>query len=1421
MSTSTIAVNPLTGRWCNVTGRTYKKAMKYVQEKAKEMRIFIKGMRQQLNAADRRREIVDDAYIGRLQQIDEAKAKHVVPRVAVPTEPKSYKIIFYKYPPVNEKDYAKIPSQKKRMFADGEYVQCSGAMLTSLRVPPGFEHSLFTTHSIMYPNPILHMYKNHIEETLKKSKKYTREQLLRTAEGHKYVVANMDPHELRLRQMTIGMTWIQAMSTMGKQDKELDNYTSFNSVSNDIVAFYMWETANVKKLSKNTKKLFKKTNVEVTLKDGKPFYDKIQLFNNNDNNVLMNKYIAYDINKNAKTFGEIFNVKVDDYVKNNFMVNSCVVNAILQQYYEPFNKLDHKGKRMYVKLTKSVILKALEINDDELKTQDVGVFISTAVKFFIKYRLGLDIMDVFGAIIFRYRPEHINKNIFPCVLRLIILGNHVYIANDKSNFFKEVKIEEDITKLNNLYVNDTYHEQQIDLDNPKQSKMIFVNDLNEITSAIKENSECDITFVYKGKDLSTLAYDMVVNHKVVPHIFSRKYGIIDSISMYANTENDQGEKVQHRYIIEMPKNNKCDPNEPSTWISDDQYSLYNQQRDIFYDAVFHTNMKSQYDEFALQIENTYLLGPMQGHFTNKCPTNEDFVPGTNKLEDIENVYNGIDMKRAYPSTLKHINKVPVFGYFDRYEPYNNEPLDDYNMYVADVKINNIEETLLFPHKMCRNFGFMFKLARDLNIRCDIRLVRKYTKLVDVDFSNPLENLFNSGLDESYSKTIANTTIGLLEKKVNRKYISRIFPTFEEAYFYHIKMGLSGITSDIFPLEAEEEETVLLKSKLFVNLKGDMSKGVSYKKKVTRYVFMLTMYAEKQLIDGYRYVKDLVYSNMQVKLYNLYNECTLKGLNVVGVKTDCMFVKNTIKEICDNIKISDLDDYGFDKLKLEIGKECPHSRIFPKDNKNTPLEYLKVNKIQLNDEYDNMEIKQKTQSLNRVIILGSVPGVGKTTACKKCDEKALFVCWNNTRAKHLRKEGCDAMTVDHMIGFSPNDANIIKKYKKNVDVSQYKTIVFEEIFCHNTYKLMLIDMFIRRHPAIRFMANGDPCQNEPISNTPNDQSIYEKIIDLIFPNQIYLTRNKRLHTEKEQEMLQQIKSEVFDMSIPIMTTLKKYFKVINNLKDFKTTLAIAHDNIKCDNVSRMVQKRLVFDKTNAVFHKGFYYYNGLNVICRKGIMKSNNPGVQIVQDTTDTGPHIFCVRDSFVISRIDDKGIELTDEVDNNIYRLSIDILYDHFMLPFCLTGHSTQGDSYDQPLTVFECDSPYANRKWIYTAITRSRSFDQITIFEASADEIEDLESRRINLHFELMISEHVHQDKHAGRHIHKHDNYISPEWISEQLNINELKCPSCKKDLFMIPFNGNVHSNVAINIIDTNQCHHIDNCSIRCLDCNTRRSNL
>ena len=229
---------------------------------------------------------------------------------------------------------------------------------------------------------------------------------------------------------------------------------------------------------------------------------------------------------------------------------------------------------------------------------------------------------------------------------------------------------------------------------------------------------------------------------------------------------------------------------------------------------------------------------------------------------------------------------------------------------------------------------------------------------------------------------------------------------------------------------------------------------------------------------------------------------------------------------------------------------------------------------------------------------------------------------------------------------------------------YDTIVFDEIFFSSVRKLARIKRYCEEHPEKIIIATGDTCQLESIdciTNQHDYDEYYNRCVDLIFPVNMFLKENKRLKDPRDKETLKAFKNDIFDESIPVEKTVRKYFKLI---KEWNTTDNIAYRNTTCQKVSEEARRRIL------------------------NKLEPYEPMKKVV----------FHVNYEYTISGVSGSCVELNDGV-----VVPLQLVQKHFTHNYCRTCHSFQGSSINKAITVFDWKFVHVNRKWLYTAVTRAR----------------------------------------------------------------------------------------------------------------------
>ena len=190
-----------------------------------------------------------------------------------------------------------------------------------------------------------------------------------------------------------------------------------------------------------------------------------------------------------------------------------------------------------------------------------------------------------------------------------------------------------------------------------------------------------------------------------------------------------------------------------------------------------------------------------------------------------------------------------------------------------------------------------------------------------------------------------------------------------------------------------------------------------------------------------------------------------------------------------------------------------------------------------------------------------------------------------------------------------------------------------------------------------------------------------------------------------------------------------------------------------------------------------------------------------------------------ISKMLGQEISIIDEVDNITYKITFEILKNHFKLPYAVTCDSVQGLTKNEKLTILDSNTPYVNRKFLWTAMTRVKKLEDITIFIHSENDIKFLTQSRLKLYLNEKIASYKSQDRKANRG-YELEEFITAEWINEEIE-KTMYCTFCKKhfELYLDEHN-NVKSNITVDRIDNKKAHIITNSQLCCHHCNITKGN-
>lgn len=248
-----------------------------------------------------------------------------------------------------------------------------------------------------------------------------------------------------------------------------------------------------------------------------------------------------------------------------------------------------------------------------------------------------------------------------------------------------------------------------------------------------------------------------------------------------------------------------------------------------------------------------------------------------------------------------------------------------------------------------------------------------------------------------------------------------------------------------------------------------------------------------------------------------------------------------------------------------------------------------------------------------------------------------------------------------------------------------------------------------------------------------------------------------------------------------------------MNEVTTTKNICYFNFRCNSVNQHVHSNILKHEQQ--------YFEGLEIICRKYEKQK-----------------AYTLNTNYVykIKKIS-KYITITDEVDEVDYVIPKSILDTHFKLPYALTCDSVQGLSFDEndKITIFDSNLPYSDRKYLWTAITRSRKLDNVYIFIHSDSEVERFTDSRIKQYFRFKIDNYKVQDRKVNR-VWEDKDYITESWINSQIDKHGTYCKFCNKNFQLyVNENGTVESDITVDRVNNALPHIISNCQLACLKCN------
>ena len=1111
------------------------------------------------------------------------------------------------------------------------------------------------------------------------------------------------------------------------------------------------------------------------MKNTETNYFSDEAFDDIANTFLSNKYTSCDTTKNIYS---------SSYVNKTYKPTSCWLSLLLEVYRVPFQKHYKKFELSYQYIHDI-------IGDGALKKEGNGYSFKQVKKFFEKYNLKLSMYDNHNNLVEQYIPNKENRDIRPNSLSVVFHNNHIYLLNNELSSLSHKKkagliIKEPSDKF--------YLAEKKELENDTR----IINSYSDLEKIINDKKITGTVHLIYQKSCFDLWYDLLTKMKYEANIRMRD-SRLDFSGLTLRNINDKNIIIQSYYEDGVVVDKVFEDSK--------MFHNYIEKKNNVLNKLLNKNYISKYSRQVQNMLKDCGIGGLIGNF--------DYID-----EDTDCIE--IDYNKYYTSILRDIKKIPVINGFDNFKDYDKHEIKDYNLYYVQKKDDKIEYPINH-YSLC--YGFNIKdITNNIHIIAYLEPSKLKTNIAE-DLINEIYE--DSTLETKMKKDIFNHCIGMFHKSYNKNTYANICTNREEALKYKhdyggyiIPMKTDEITFYLNYIYVQKEITDGFKlishmiydtahKKLFDLKKKVEDHGLKvlrcntdclYIEKSEKFdsfynenldifdpaeVGKLKVSMKKISAESVTVIRKEKYERTNKRIIDLKNKFIEKGFNVLKCTDELLHIE----------KSDNFDEFYNENLNLFeklLIKDVTRSRgslleIKKYNNVYYPMPKLITNEIIMKDERDIDEMKVILDSYQDVIIKADIAGAGKSHAFKAYfknnNKKVLFICPWNTLCFKLKREGFDSETLDKVLGLIYNGDDF--KQGKNFNVEEYESIVFEEIFLYDTFKLQKIKEFMEKHRKIRFYANGDENQNKPIEtlSISNKKDYYNNIVSSMFPRFITFHDNKRCKDIEDAKKMKDITNKIRNAKTKkeAVDVLLNNFKIIYKKEDIKTEKNVCALNNTANWVNALIHKPL----------GGEVYYQGLDLICKKTYKAKN---IKIV------------VNNTYTITDINSDIYEISDDGIETMY-FSKEMLDNYFRLSYAQTCHSLQGDSVDIPITIFDINHFMVDNDWIYTAITRTTELNNINIY--MGDSFND-EEKKLKNQIKYMIEGHKESDSNKNRMLKNNKyKYVSVDWTMNQLKTVK-RCSMCFKSFDVSNFEC-----FSIDRIDNNIGHYEFNCQIICRRCN------
>ena len=867
---------------------------------------------------------------------------------------------------------------------------------------------------------------------------------------------------------------------------------------------------------------------------------------------------------------------------DNYKENECWINHLLETY-EGTELTREKRGSLAKTLSRKKILELLHTTEEDM--HEYGICINNMKKVFQFFNIPVKLYDAECQLIFQYFPPHHDKGHRKRIFTTIIKNNHIYPINANQDRLSHLdgNVSIDFTASKNFYITDKTE--------PPKYKMF-----SHIDELLKLTDQDEYYLIHKDNNLTKVLYQFKkVGYE--PYIRYRA-GKISELKIKFTYRSADTKKIIRRkaqpynistqtlekdrtvtYIISTQDLSKDTLERDIDADTEEKYNRIAEAMFIFNKKLFSSSHMSQYDDVDIEI-------------LDECRT---VVPlgYLEKNVEFKNLVE-IDRTKAFTWAFNQISKIPIFNAFDSWKVWDGtldiNKLSSLTLYKVEVSKGN----MFFNKKFNIIYGVFLRKMDLSNIK--IIYYKQPSYIHKVNYKSIVDELWETQLgddeddDKQIKKKIANINFGMLEKSNNTAQRSVIFNSLKEACYYQRKHG-----GRIYALE---EETCIRKMVDLDEETDEEEEEEAEEKDKTTFgetYYVLNTTDRKTLVNGFRYIKELLLQYHNFAMYEAYNKLIAKGIKVYGVKSDAftMYQDDLFRVIPQPDHFIKLYREGILNFEDAIGNwrvsttriNYPTEKYKFKYNKLIQIPLQENEALDVVDEWDTEVLCKQLIQSSPCIIRAKYPGSGKSFLgqhLNKMGYKVLFVVPHNRLSQEIEGE---ATTLNMFFSIPVNKGDDLPCF----DHSAFNVIFFDEIFMSNIYIYNKIREFVKNNPDKIIIGAGDTKQLKPINDLTNTQphDIYaDMCIDKIFKYSMYLKISKRVSDDEQRKKLDDAYTDMWIKKMPVDKWVEKHARYTSEINPHH--MNIAYTNIRCKSVSDEVRRKLG--------KKGLYEV-GEEMICR--------------------------------------------------------------------------------------------------------------------------------------------------------------------------------------------------------------------------------